>query len=185
MSLTPHSIVGWVPGTKANVFVANHDTERVRLLPSPSQGTNYSTPKQNGNSLTTKSPSNAYKLATIFSLAFPYGTPTILSSYSFSNASDGGPTGGTYPPSIPIQLLIPSSYTQGHVTPQFDPATKTSRQWGWQMATEAGSANTDILRSRVWSGSAILLARRGRQIGFLLVIRELRLAVVRFLFFSF
>ncbi|KAF8200231.1 glycoside hydrolase [Pholiota molesta] len=67
---------GWISGTQANVFVANHDTER------------------NGNSLNINSPSNTYITATIFSLAHPYGTPTILSSYSFSTTDDGAPNGG-------------------------------------------------------------------------------------------
>ncbi|KZW01389.1 glycoside hydrolase family 13 protein [Exidia glandulosa HHB12029] len=66
----------WVSSSTANVFVANHDTER------------------NGNSLSSTSPSNTYVLATIFSLAHPYGTPTILSSYSFSNTDAGAPNNG-------------------------------------------------------------------------------------------
>ncbi|KAI0316240.1 glycoside hydrolase [Amylostereum chailletii] len=70
--------LGWVGGSQANVFVANHDTER------------------NGNSLNANSPSNTYVLATIFSLAHPFGTPTILSSYSgFTNTDAGSPNGGT------------------------------------------------------------------------------------------
>ncbi|KIJ56431.1 carbohydrate-binding module family 20 protein, partial [Sphaerobolus stellatus SS14] len=69
--------LGWVPGTGANVFVANHDTER------------------NGNSLNYNSASNTYVLATIFSLAHPYGTPSVLSSYTFSDTDDGSPNGGT------------------------------------------------------------------------------------------
>ncbi|TFK51273.1 glycoside hydrolase [Heliocybe sulcata] len=64
---------GWVPSDRANVFVANHDTER------------------GGSSLNHNSPNNAYVLATIFSLAHPYGTPSILSSYSFTNSDDGAP----------------------------------------------------------------------------------------------
>ncbi|KAJ7208225.1 glycoside hydrolase [Mycena pura] len=67
---------GWVAGSQANVFVANHDTER------------------NGNSLNINSPSNTYITATILSLAHPYGTPTILSSYSFGTTDDGAPGGG-------------------------------------------------------------------------------------------
>ncbi|KIM37787.1 carbohydrate-binding module family 20 protein [Hebeloma cylindrosporum] len=66
----------WVAGSQANVFVANHDTER------------------NGNSLTYSSPSNTYITATIFSLAHPYGTPSVLSSYSFSSYDTGAPNGG-------------------------------------------------------------------------------------------
>ncbi|KAF8603081.1 glycoside hydrolase [Ceratobasidium sp. AG-I] len=67
---------GWVSGSGANVFVANHDTER------------------NGNSLNYNSASNIYTLAMVFSLSYPYGTPTILSSYSFSTTDDGAPNSG-------------------------------------------------------------------------------------------
>ncbi|KAF9526236.1 glycoside hydrolase [Crepidotus variabilis] len=67
---------GWISGSQANVFVANHDTER------------------NGASLNINSPSNTYILGTIFSLGHPYGTPTVLSSYSFSGTDDGSPNGG-------------------------------------------------------------------------------------------
>lgn len=67
---------GWVSGNQANVFVANHDTER------------------NGGSLNINSPSNTYITATIFSLAHPYGTPTILSGYSYGSTDDGAPNGG-------------------------------------------------------------------------------------------
>ena len=50
---------------------------------------------QNGNSLNNNSPNNAYTLAMIFSLAHPFGTPTILSSYSgFTNTDAGAPNGG-------------------------------------------------------------------------------------------
>jgi hypothetical protein len=51
-------------------------------------------PNQNGNSLNINSPSNTYITATIFSLAHSYGTPTILSSYSYSTTDDGAPNGG-------------------------------------------------------------------------------------------
>ncbi|KAI9511955.1 glycoside hydrolase family 13 protein [Russula earlei] len=68
---------GWVAGSLANAFVANHDTER------------------NGNSLNAYSPSNSYILATVFSLAHPYGTVSVLSSYSnFYDTNAGGPNGG-------------------------------------------------------------------------------------------
>lgn len=67
---------GWVPGEIANVFVANHDTER------------------NGNSLLYDSPSNEYVLATILSLAHSYGTPTVISSYEFTSYDQGAPNGG-------------------------------------------------------------------------------------------
>ncbi|PPR00074.1 hypothetical protein CVT24_008976 [Panaeolus cyanescens] len=67
---------GWVSGPGANVFVDNHDTER------------------NGASLSYKSSNNAYVLATVFKLAYPYGAPTILSSFSFSDHDAGAPNGG-------------------------------------------------------------------------------------------
>ncbi|KAG8737470.1 hypothetical protein FRC10_008154 [Ceratobasidium sp. 414] len=67
---------GWLASSVANVFVSNHDTERT------------------GDSLNYNSPSNTYTLAMVFSLSYPYGTPTILSSFSFSQTSDGPPNGG-------------------------------------------------------------------------------------------
>ncbi|KAJ1307094.1 hypothetical protein OPQ81_001212 [Rhizoctonia solani] len=66
---------GWVGSGGANVFVANHDTER------------------NGQSLTYKSGS-IYTLAHVFMLAYPYGTPTVLSSYTFSDKDAGSPSNG-------------------------------------------------------------------------------------------
>jgi hypothetical protein len=44
--------------------------------------------------LNINSPSNTYITATIFSLAHSYGTPSILSSYSYSTVDDGAPNGG-------------------------------------------------------------------------------------------
>ncbi|QRV78353.1 alpha-amylase [Ceratobasidium sp. AG-Ba] len=63
---------GWISSSGANVFVANHDTER-----------------DDHASLSYKSPSNTYTLAMVFSLAYPYGTPTILSSYAFPDSVEG------------------------------------------------------------------------------------------------
>ncbi|KZP07860.1 carbohydrate-binding module family 20 protein [Athelia psychrophila] len=68
---------GWVDGSVANVFVATHDTER------------------DGTSLIYSSPDNTYITASVFSLAHSYGTPTILSSYSFSDTNAGAPNSNT------------------------------------------------------------------------------------------
>ncbi|KAH9018828.1 glycoside hydrolase [Lactarius hengduanensis] len=69
---------GWVAGSGANVFVSNHDTER------------------NKASLNAYSPSNAYILATVFSLAHPYGRPSVLSSYTnFYDNDAEAPNSGT------------------------------------------------------------------------------------------
>lgn len=52
---------------------------------------------QGGDSLNANSPSNTYVTAMIFSLAHPYGTPTILSSYSgFTDYDAGAPNGGKH-----------------------------------------------------------------------------------------
>ncbi|QRV89259.1 alpha-amylase [Ceratobasidium sp. AG-Ba] len=66
---------GWISAAGANVFVSNHDTER------------------NGASLTYKSGS-IYTLAHVFMMAYPYGTPTVLSSYTFSDKDAGSPNNG-------------------------------------------------------------------------------------------
>ncbi|THH28893.1 hypothetical protein EUX98_g5312 [Antrodiella citrinella] len=67
-----------VDGMRLDAAKTNHDTER------------------NGGSLNDNSPSNTYVTATIFSLAHPFGTPTILSSYSgFTDTDAGAPNGGT------------------------------------------------------------------------------------------
>ena len=62
---------GFEPSDKAVVFVANHDTER------------------NGSTLNYRDGSK-YSLATIFSLAWGYGTPQVYSGFDF-NASDDSP----------------------------------------------------------------------------------------------
>ncbi|CAE6445915.1 unnamed protein product [Rhizoctonia solani] len=66
---------GWIASSGANVFVADHDTER------------------GGTSLSYKSGS-IYTLAHVFMLAYPYGTPTVLSSYTFSDNDAGSPSNG-------------------------------------------------------------------------------------------
>ncbi|KAG8970028.1 hypothetical protein FRC03_011827 [Tulasnella sp. 419] len=68
----------WIPSENANIFVANHDTER------------------EGGSLSYKSSGerNSYALATIFLLSFPYGRPTVLSSYQFWDTDSGAPNKG-------------------------------------------------------------------------------------------
>ncbi len=51
---------------------------------------------KNGGSMNWNSPSNTYINAMVFSLAHPYGTPSILSSYSgFTNTDQGSPNNGT------------------------------------------------------------------------------------------
>ncbi|MGH3375197.1 MAG: carbohydrate-binding module family 20 domain-containing protein [Actinoallomurus sp.] len=63
---------GFEPSDKAVVFVANHDTER------------------NGSSLNYRDGSK-YSLATIFSLAWGYGTPQVYSGFDFNGSDDSPP----------------------------------------------------------------------------------------------
>ncbi|QRV77964.1 alpha-amylase [Ceratobasidium sp. AG-Ba] len=67
---------GWITSSNANVFVANHDTERT-----PGASLNYTY-------------GAAYPLAHVFMLAYPYGTPTVLSSYKYAYKDDGSPSNG-------------------------------------------------------------------------------------------
>jgi len=67
---------GWIDSSVANVFVADHDTER------------------DGTSLNYLSANNVYNLAHVFMLAWPYGTPTVTSGYTWSGYDDGAPNGG-------------------------------------------------------------------------------------------
>ncbi|MEV1288008.1 alpha-amylase family protein [Micromonospora sp. NPDC049679] len=62
---------------KAAVFVDNHDTQR--------DGGDILTYKDNG----------LYALANAFMLAWPYGSPTVMSSYDFSNRDQGPPSDGS------------------------------------------------------------------------------------------
>ncbi|KAF9650417.1 glycoside hydrolase family 13 protein [Thelephora ganbajun] len=59
----------------SNTFVANHDTER------------------NGQTITINSANNIYTLAHVWILAHPFGSPTVLSSYQFSDGDSGAPNG--------------------------------------------------------------------------------------------
>ncbi|CAE6347595.1 unnamed protein product [Rhizoctonia solani] len=65
---------GWLASNSANVFVTNHDQER-------------------GNTALTYKSGSVYNLAHVFMLSYPYGTPTILSSYEFDNGNSGAPNG--------------------------------------------------------------------------------------------
>ncbi|WP_329083284.1 carbohydrate-binding module family 20 domain-containing protein [Streptosporangium sp. NBC_01469] len=64
-----------VPGDKAVVFIDNHDTER------------------NGSTMNYKY-GDAYRLANVFMLAWPYGTPRVYSGFTWSNGEAGPPSAG-------------------------------------------------------------------------------------------
>jgi alpha-amylase len=67
---------GLMPSEKAIVFIDNHDKQRGH--------------GGGGNYLTYKA-GKLYDLANVFMLAFPYGTPQVMSSYAFSNSDQGPP----------------------------------------------------------------------------------------------
>ncbi|MFB6813424.1 carbohydrate-binding module family 20 domain-containing protein [Streptomyces sp. NPDC056347] len=67
---------GFLPSSKAAVFVDNHDTER------------------GGDTLNYKDGAN-YTLANVFMLAWPYGSPDVHSGYEWSDKDAGPPNGGT------------------------------------------------------------------------------------------
>jgi alpha-amylase len=76
---------GLMPSEKAIVFVDNHDKQRGH-----GGGGTYLTYKEGA----------LYDLANLFMLAFPYGTPQVMSSYAFATESQGPPadaSGNTYP----------------------------------------------------------------------------------------
>lgn len=62
---------GKLPSDQAGVFVTNHDTER------------------NGETLTYRD--GSYRLANVFMLAFPYGSPSLYSGYTFDDKDAGAP----------------------------------------------------------------------------------------------
>lgn len=64
---------GMEPNDKAVVFIDNHDTQR------------------NGSTLTYKDGAT-YTLANVFELGWAYGTPNIMSSFSFTNTDAGPPS---------------------------------------------------------------------------------------------
>ncbi|MBM0259108.1 alpha-amylase family protein [Micromonospora sp. 4G55] len=64
---------GYLPSGSAEVFVDNHDTQR------------------DGNVLTYRNGA-VYALANAFMLAWPYGAPTVMSSYTFSSRDQGPPS---------------------------------------------------------------------------------------------
>jgi glycosidase len=78
-SLRSPESMGYSPSDSgsSNTFVANHDTER------------------NGETLTAKSPNNMYTLAHVWILAHPFGSPTVLSSYQFTDGDSGAPNGNS------------------------------------------------------------------------------------------
>lgn len=69
---------GWVPDERALVFVDNHDNQR----------------GHGAGAVMMHAFDERYRLGVVFMLAWPYGTPRIMSSYTFDDSDQG-------PPSVP------------------------------------------------------------------------------------
>lgn len=67
---------GWAPAERALVFIDNHDTQRGHGA---------------GGTVMTSGSGKRYTLGRLFMLAWPYGTPRLMSSYTFENADQGPP----------------------------------------------------------------------------------------------
>lgn len=67
---------GYEPADKAVTFVDNHDTQR------------------DGGDILTYKDGQLYPLANVFQLAWPYGSPKLMSSYAFSARDTGPPSDG-------------------------------------------------------------------------------------------
>ena len=71
---------GWLPKEKAVVFVSNHDDQR----------------QNTDGTLTYKDIGDLYYIGEIFSLAYPYGYPKVMSSYYFEGHDQGPPKNGVH-----------------------------------------------------------------------------------------
>lgn len=71
---------GWLPSNDAVVFVSNHDDQR----------------QNTSSTLTYKDPGDLYYIGEIFSLAYPYGYPKVMSSYRFEDHDQGPPANGVH-----------------------------------------------------------------------------------------
>ncbi|MGN6330563.1 MAG: carbohydrate-binding module family 20 domain-containing protein [Motilibacteraceae bacterium] len=68
---------GFLPGGKAVVFTDNHDTQRSQA-----------------STVLTYKDGQLYRLGNAFELAWPYGTPKVMSSYAFTSSDQGPPSSG-------------------------------------------------------------------------------------------
>eukprot|EP00178_Gracilaria_changii_P000001 TRINITY_DN0_c0_g1_i1.p1 TRINITY_DN0_c0_g1~~TRINITY_DN0_c0_g1_i1.p1 ORF type:complete len:610 (-),score=99.54 TRINITY_DN0_c0_g1_i1:501-2330(-) len=71
---------GWLKSEHAVVFVSNHDDQRQNTY----------------NTLTYKDIGDLYYIGEIFSLAYPYGYPKVMSSYFFDDHDQGPPSKGVH-----------------------------------------------------------------------------------------
>lgn len=73
---------GFLPGDDAVVFTDNHDNQRGHGA--------------GGSNILTYNDGSLYNLANVFMLAWPYGYPKVMSSFSFSDSEQGPPAQTVY-----------------------------------------------------------------------------------------
>jgi alpha-amylase len=148
----------FLPSAQAVVFTTNHDTERATAIF-----------YQDGK---------VYDLATVFLLAFPYGYPSLMSSFAFDRTTSAGLAQG--PPSDTMGHTN-SIYAPGSTTPNCAPNPATAGPGTWvcqhrdafipgMVAFRKATAGTDV--TNFWDNGAnqIAFARTGK--GFVVINRE-------------
>lgn len=78
---------GMLPSDKAFVFIDNHDNQRGH---------------GGGGTILTHKYGKPYTVALVFMLAWPYGVPQIMSSFSFTNGDQGPPSDNGNTKDVPI-----------------------------------------------------------------------------------
>jgi alpha-amylase len=149
---------GLLPGDRAVVFTNNHDTQRATAL--DYQDAPY------------------HDLAAVFMLAWPYGYPSIMSSYAFDRTTPAGQANG--PPSDAAGNTLPV-YASPGAAPACAPVPATAAKGTWvcehrtraivnmvQFRRTAGTAPV----AELWDDGAnqIAFARSGK--GFVAINRE-------------
>lgn len=106
LSTLPNAFSTWgfLPSSKATVFVNNHDTER-KMCSGYSVGSTC-------DSLSTLNGVKLY-LANVFMMAYDYGYPTVASGYYFSDHDGGAPGAQPYNGTETTPANCSSSYASG------------------------------------------------------------------------
>jgi len=121
-----------LPSTRAVAFIDNHDTQRV-------DAAFY----QDGP---------AHDLATVFMLAWPYGYPSVMSSYGFDRTTSVGRDMG--PPTDGGSSTHPV-YEPGASEPSCVPGPYTNATTGWICEHRAPSVANMVLFRKTTAGAAV------------------------------
>ena len=123
---------GLLPSARAVTFISNHDTQR------------------DGTASYQDGP--AYELATVFMLAWPYGYPSVMSSYGFDRTTSVGRDMG--PPTDGDDSTHPV-YEAGASEPSCVPAPHTNSTKGWLCEHRARYIAGMVLFRKTTAGAAV------------------------------